>query len=57
VTLTLRRASGSRVYGAWDDDDFDVCDGEREIGRKSYGTVESLGEAKEAFKGEYERWP
>jgi hypothetical protein len=33
VTLVLRRASVSRQGGEWNDDDFDVFDGEREVGR------------------------
>jgi hypothetical protein len=31
--LTLRRASVSRKGGVWKDDDFDVFDGDRRIGR------------------------
>jgi hypothetical protein len=33
VTLTLRRANGSRKSGAWQHDDFEVFDGQRSIGR------------------------
>jgi hypothetical protein len=33
VTLVLRRANVSRKGGQWDDDDFDVFDGDRVIGR------------------------
>ena len=31
--LTLKRASKSRPRGEWSDDDYDVLDGERQIGR------------------------
>lgn len=31
--LLLRRASVSRKSGSWDDNDFDVFDGDREVGR------------------------
>ena len=31
--LTLRRASVSRSSGSWSDDDFDVFDGDRVVGR------------------------
>ena len=31
--LTLKRASKSRPSGEWSDDDYDVFDGERHIGR------------------------
>jgi hypothetical protein len=31
--LTLQRASKSRPDGTWSDDDYDVFDGERRIGR------------------------
>jgi hypothetical protein len=31
--LTLRRASKSRPSGEWSDDDYDVFDGDRHIGR------------------------
>jgi hypothetical protein len=31
--LTLKRASKSRPDGEWSDDDFDVFDGEQQIGR------------------------
>ena len=31
--LTLERASKSRPSGIWSDDDYDVFDGERHIGR------------------------
>ena len=31
--LTLKRASKSRPSGTWSDDDYDVFDGERHIGR------------------------
>jgi hypothetical protein len=31
--LVLRRASTSRPSGSWEDDDFDVFDGDRDIGR------------------------
>jgi hypothetical protein len=33
MPLVLRRANLSRKGGHWDDDDFDVYDGEREVGR------------------------
>jgi hypothetical protein len=31
--LTLKRAAVHRPGGPWPDDDYDVCDGERHIGR------------------------
>jgi hypothetical protein len=31
--LTLRRANVSRKSGDWNDDDFDVFDGDRDVGR------------------------
>jgi hypothetical protein len=31
--LTLKRASKSRPSGTWSDDDYDVFDGDRHIGR------------------------
>jgi hypothetical protein len=31
--LTLKRASNSRPGGRWSDDDYDVFDGDRHIGR------------------------
>ena len=33
MSLTLRRASTSRPSGSWQDEDYNVFDGEREIGR------------------------
>jgi hypothetical protein len=33
VPLILRRANVSRPSGQWQDEDYDVFDGEREIGR------------------------
>jgi hypothetical protein len=33
MQLTLRRASVSRISGNWDDDDYDVFDGDRDVGR------------------------
>jgi hypothetical protein len=33
TTLLLRRASVSRPSGSWQHDDFDVFDGERNVGR------------------------
>jgi hypothetical protein len=33
MQLTLRRASASRTSGHWDDDDFDVFDGEQDVGQ------------------------
>jgi hypothetical protein len=65
--------------GDWNDDDFDVFDGDRDVahiyrinaateiwfwgvsfqlttGRKSYGRVDSLDDAKAAFRAEYEAW-
>ena len=33
VMLTLKRASKSRADGQWSDDDYDVFDGDRLIGR------------------------
>jgi len=32
-TLILKRASKSRVSGQWPDDDYDVFDGDKNIGR------------------------
>jgi hypothetical protein len=31
--LTLKRASASRTGGPWDDDDYDMFDGNKKIGR------------------------
>jgi hypothetical protein len=31
--LVLRRANVSRISGQWQDDDYDVFDGERDVGR------------------------
>ena len=31
--LTLKRASKSRPSGTWSDDDYDVLDGDKNIGR------------------------
>jgi hypothetical protein len=33
VHLTLRRADVSRISGTWQEEDFDVFDGERDVGR------------------------
>jgi hypothetical protein len=33
MQLVLRRANLSRVSGQWQDDDYDVFDGERDVGR------------------------
>jgi hypothetical protein len=33
MQLILRRANASRPSGQWQDDDFDVFDGERDVGR------------------------
>ena len=33
LTLILKRASKSRPSGTWSDDDYDVFDGDRHIGR------------------------
>ena len=33
LTLTLRRANVSRKGGLWQHDDYDVFDGDREVGR------------------------
>jgi hypothetical protein len=32
-TLTLRRGNVSRISGQWQDEDYDVFHGEREVGR------------------------
>jgi hypothetical protein len=80
TALLLRRASLSCSSGSWRHDDFDVFDGECNVGRiyltnafgndkcwfwgvtfqltgrKSYGTAESLDEAKAALKAEYGKW-
>jgi hypothetical protein len=79
MQLILRRANVSRISGSWQEEDYDVFDGERDVvriyrlddrpdsawfwgvsfqltGRKSYGNVTSLDEAKAAFKAEYESW-
>jgi hypothetical protein len=79
-TLILRRAKESRKGGEWQHEDYDVFDGDREVGRiylvdsevmqetwfwgvsfqltgrKSYGHVSSLDEAKAAFRAEYSAW-
>jgi hypothetical protein len=34
VNLALRRANASRISGYWQNEDYDVFDGEREVGRK-----------------------
>jgi hypothetical protein len=76
----LRSANLFRKSGSWQHEDYDVFDGDREIGRiylvdsdggneiwfwgvpfqltgrKSYGHVGSLKEAKAAFRAEYEAW-
>jgi hypothetical protein len=31
--FTLKRASKSRLSGTWSDDDYDVLDGDKNIGR------------------------
>ena len=80
ATLILRRARISRKSGSWDDYDFDVFDGDRDVGRiylvdsndgvevwfwglavafqltgkKRYGHMASLDDAKAAFRAEYE---
>jgi hypothetical protein len=33
TALVLRRANVSRISGQWQDEDYDVFDGDREIGR------------------------
>jgi hypothetical protein len=33
MQLTLRRASVSRISGSWQHEDYDVFDGERDVGR------------------------
>ena len=33
MTLVLRRANASRPSGSWQDEDYDVFDGERDVGR------------------------
>jgi hypothetical protein len=33
VQLVLRRASASRISGSWQHEDYDVFDGERDVGR------------------------
>jgi hypothetical protein len=33
MPLILRRANVSRISGAWNDDDYDVYDGDRDVGR------------------------
>jgi hypothetical protein len=33
MQLALRRANVSRISGQWQDEDYDVFDGEREVGR------------------------
>jgi hypothetical protein len=64
-TLTLRRANVSRKGGFWDETDciFLQASGAwfwgvsfQLTGRKSYGHVSTLEEAKAAFRAEYERW-
>jgi hypothetical protein len=64
-SLTLRRAMLARIGGNWHHEDYDVFDGDREIGRiymvdghdgnlvLSYGYAASLEAAKAAFRAEY----
>jgi hypothetical protein len=33
LTLILRRANVSRISGQWQDEDYDVFDGDRDVGR------------------------
>jgi hypothetical protein len=46
TTLLLRRANVSRISGEWQHDDFDVFDGDRDVGRIYLA---------DRFDG-YERW-
>ena len=39
--LTLKRASKSRPSGTWSDDDYDVFDGDRHVGRIMWTRVAS----------------
>jgi hypothetical protein len=78
--FVLRRANVSRISGDWQHEDYDVFDGDRDVGRiylvdgfegketwfwgvsfrvtkrKSYGYALSFGDAKVAFRAEYETW-
>ena len=46
ATLILRRANVSRISGQWQDEDYDVFDGDRDVGRiylvDGYGGREML---------------
>jgi hypothetical protein len=45
MQLALRRANASRISGSWQDEDYDVSDGDRDVGRiyvvDSYGGNET----------------
>jgi hypothetical protein len=45
MRLTLRRASASRISGSWQHEDYDVFDGDRDVGRiylmHAYGGTET----------------
>jgi hypothetical protein len=45
MQLTLRRASASRISGSWQHEDYDVFDGDRDVGRiylmHAYGGTET----------------
>jgi len=72
LRATLCVAAPSRISGEWQDEDYDVFDGERKVGRiyrvnaahgawfwtnrTSYGHADSLEEAKSAFRAEYAKW-
>ena len=46
MQLNLRRASASRISGSWQHEDYDVFDGDRDVGRiylmHAYGGTETL---------------
>jgi hypothetical protein len=45
LPLTLRRANVSRKSGDWNDDDFDVFDGDSDVGRIYRHQVSASGAA------------
>jgi hypothetical protein len=49
MQLVLRRASASRISGSWQDEDFDVFDGDRDVGR--IYLVDSYGDREKWFWG------
>jgi hypothetical protein len=49
MELILRRANASRISGKWQDEDYDVFDGERDVGR--IYLVDSYGDREKWFWG------